>query len=120
MTKNKVILFPNTSFTQSLNCIETVALAHTGKMLENIYGKQCHSQQYRKNDTPPTMIPQGFYQCKSFRCLNNRNIEPCHEMGQLCKFEIFANEITVFSLINAHSFKCPSPVNAQYDPKNIL
>ena len=49
---------------------------------------------YTKNDTPPTMIPQGFCQCKSVRrCLNNGNIEPCHEMGQLCKFDIFANDI---------------------------
>ena len=48
---------------------------------------------YTKIDTPPTMIPQGLCQCKSIRCLNNGNIEPCHEMGQLRKFEIFANEI---------------------------
>ena len=37
---------------------------------------------YTKNDSPPT-IPQGFCQCKSIRrCINNGNIEPCHEMGQ--------------------------------------
>ena len=49
---------------------------------------------YTKNDTPPTMIPQAFRQRKSIRrCLNNGNIEPCHEMRQLRKFEIFANEI---------------------------
>ena len=76
------------------HCIETIALAHTGKMLENIYGEQCHSQQICKSGTLPTVIPQGFCQCKSIRrCLNNRYNEPCHEMGQLHKFEIFANEI---------------------------
>ena len=49
---------------------------------------------YRKNDTPPTMIPLAFRKRKSIRrCLNNGNIEHCHEMGQLHKFEIFANEI---------------------------
>ena len=48
---------------------------------------------YTKKDTPPT-IPQGFCQCKSTRrCINNGNIEPCHEMAQLLKFEVFANEI---------------------------
>ena len=42
---------------------------------------------YTKNDTPPTMIPQGFCQCKLIRRrLNNGNIELCHEMGQLRKF----------------------------------
>ena len=46
-----------------------------------------------KNGTPPTMIRQGFCQCKSIRCLNNENIEPYHEMGKLRKFELFANEI---------------------------
>ena len=29
-------------------CIETVALAYTGKMLENIYGEECYSQQIYK------------------------------------------------------------------------
>ena len=29
-------------------CIETVALAYTGKMLENIYGEECYSQQIQK------------------------------------------------------------------------
>ena len=33
------------------HCIETLALAHTGKMLENIYGEQCHCQQIYKKVT---------------------------------------------------------------------
>ena len=76
------------------HCIETVSLAYARKMLGIIYGEQCHFHQIYKNDTPPTMIPQAFRQRKSIRrCLNNGNIEPCHEMGQLRKCEIFANEI---------------------------
>ena len=31
-----------------LHRIETVALIHTGKMLENTYGEQCHFQQVYK------------------------------------------------------------------------
>ena len=30
------------------HCIEAAALAHTRKMLKNIYGGQCHSQQIYK------------------------------------------------------------------------
>ena len=35
-------------FMAMFNRIETVALSHTGKMLENICGKQCHCQQLCK------------------------------------------------------------------------
>ena len=67
--------------------IETVPLAHTRKMLENIIESSVILSKYTKNNTPPTMIPQGLCQCKSIRrCLNNGNIELCQEMGQLRKF----------------------------------
>ena len=31
------------NFIAMVHIIETVTLAHNGKMLENIYGEQCHS-----------------------------------------------------------------------------
>ena len=56
---------------------------------------------YTKIGIPPIMNRQGFCQCKSIRrCLNNENIEPCHKMDQLHKFEIFSNEIKKQLIIN--------------------
>ena len=88
-------MFPNTSVTQSLNRFySNVSLyrnlsigSHWKNAGKNSWRAVPLSANIQKKDTPQTMIPQGFCQCKSIgRCLNYGKIKPCHKTGQLRKF----------------------------------
>ena len=71
------------------HCIEISISSHWKNAGKHLWRAVSLSTNIQKSDTPQTMIPQGFFQCKSTgRCLNHGKIEPCHRLGQLRKFSL--------------------------------